>query len=663
MPEYCLPPFLRDRHWYDTQKVASKKARMMTTHHDGQPASERNEKPAPIHPDAIEMIEHLDVPHQDAIENNEHLSPANSEGPIRINNLGNPLGISSGEGIPDQSDEARRQVEADELWDALKAETGCSSYVDYLETYRAKRAYMERVLDHLTPAFQDEYTFRESNFTILDLSYNEESVPRVFPRFNDTSAVRIVTALRQPPANVTVQILLWNSAAYLHQDVVNPLGWGLKIDPRFFGALCGRNKRHLDPQHVIIDGAVATVVRHYAVPIVLIARMGWDSALTSAVEEEIGDVFPFQYPAVTTYLPYPYFTPVQDQKRVWGRYVEGHELGKYEHPNYTHLLNWFLGSERNAGDRFDGMFLKPLIPLIYLSIFRVRECCESIRQQYYELQIAADDGWWAEKDKAIFDLPKDRVRLRALVEDLEDGYDQTLGFLDSQPWQGRYRESACWGKVTEDFKRTHREAARLEAQIRHYRQLQIGESALQESKQSIELSNRQIEEGKGVKIFTVLAFVYVPLNLATSIFGMNLSELNGSGKSIWVFLTTAVIALLITGVLWFLMREVNNYLRWRRRSHDASIDFTIGARISMLAWLQGNQVGDWMWRSGAWWRILVNSDSRLRNPGEARGLNTCEFVSKYGCHPHPPHFRPFEHGDSYEWDKTTSETKRWLLWI
>lgn len=503
MPEYCLPPFLRDlppflrdRHWYDTQKVASKKAIMMTTHHDGQPASERNEQPAPIHPDAIEMIEHLDVPHQDAIENNEHLSPANSEGPIGINNLGNPLGNSSSEGIPDQSDEARRQVEADELWDALKAETGCSSYADYLENYRAKRAYLGRVLDHLTPAFQVEYTSRKSNFTILDLSGDEHSPRRVFPRCNDTSAVRIVTALRQPPANVAVQILLWNSAAYLHQDVVSPLGLGLKIDPRFFGALCGRNKRHLDPRHVIIDGAVATVVRHYAVPIVLIARMGWDSALTSAVEEEIGDVFPFQYPAVETYPTYPYSTPVHDLKRVWGRYAEGHDLGKHEHPNYTHLLNWCLGSEGKANAGFSILW-EPLIPLLYLSIFRVRECCESIRQQYYELQIAADDAWWAEKDKAISDLPKDRVRLRALVEDLEDGYDQTLRFLDSRPWDGSHRCSASWYKVTEDFKRTHREAARLEAQIRHYRQLQVGESALQESKQSIELSNLQIEEGKG----------------------------------------------------------------------------------------------------------------------------------------------------------------------
>ena len=61
---------------------------------------------------------------------------------------------------------------------------------------------------------------------------------------------------------------------------------------------------------------------------------------------------------------------------------------------------------------------------------------------------------------------------------------------------------------------------------------------------------------------TVLAFVYVPLNLATSIFGMNLSELNGSGKKLWVFLATAVIAVQIAGTSWFLLEEGNIYRHW-----------------------------------------------------------------------------------------------------
>ena len=111
----------------------------------------------------------------------------------------------------------------------------------------------------------------------------------------------------------------------------------------------------------------------------------------------------------------------------------------------------------------------------------------------------------------------------------------------------------------------------MKSQVRDYVQLQVGEIALQESKKSIKIWNQQIEEGKRVKIcklhdpayhtlkfidliaFTLLAFIYIPLNLAMSIFGMDLSELNGSGKNIWVILCQAIVALLTTGALWFVL--------------------------------------------------------------------------------------------------------------
>ncbi len=154
---------------------------------------------------------------------------------------------------------------------------------------------------------------------------------------------------------------------------------------------------------------------------------------------------------------------------------------------------------------------------------------------------------------------------------------------------------------------------------------------------------------------TVLAFVYVPLNLAASIFGMNLSELNGSGKGLSVFLTTAVIALLVTGALWFLLEEVNNYLRCRTLKHAPRKRFTIGSRIGMLAWLQKHHP-KWMWKSGVWWRILIDSDSRVRSPAKVSGLSACEVISKYG----PPAtaramwvdvmIEPFIIDERYEWN-------------
>lgn len=62
------------------------------------------------------------------------------------------------------------------------------------------------------------------------------------------------------------------------------------------------------------------------------------------------------------------------------------------------------------------------------------------------------------------------------------------------------RNAISWRKAEADLMQIHQEAGRLESQVRHYMQLQVGELALQESKKSIELSNQQIEEGRRVKI-------------------------------------------------------------------------------------------------------------------------------------------------------------------
>ena len=162
------------------------------------------------------------------------------------------------------------------------------------------------------------------------------------------------------------------------------------------------------------------------------------------------------------------------------------------------------------------------------------------------------------------------------------------------------------------------EACRLEAEIRDHLQLQGSKLALEESKKSIELSNNQIYESKRVKIFTVLAFFYVPLNLATSVFGMNLQQLNGSGTSIGVFVGTAGILLFVTGVLWFFLegaQAVRVFLRWLEEqdkiahssSAIASENHSIFVRLYMIWWLGKNGLFVWMIRTGAGWCLLTNS--------------------------------------------------------
>lgn len=64
---------------------------------------------------------------------------------------------------------------------------------------------------------------------------------------------------------------------------------------------------------------------------------------------------------------------------------------------------------------------------------------------------------------------------------------------------------------------------------------------------------------------TILAYFFIPLNLASSIFGMNVQEINSTGWHIWVFVLTAVIAVTISILGLLLWRILTNRPRYRER--------------------------------------------------------------------------------------------------
>lgn len=59
-----------------------------------------------------------------------------------------------------------------------------------------------------------------------------------------------------------------------------------------------------------------------------------------------------------------------------------------------------------------------------------------------------------------------------------------------------------------------------------------------------------------MKVLTALAFVYIPLNLATPIFGTSLQKLNASGQPVRVFIITAVLD--IASASWLRVDQVNH---------------------------------------------------------------------------------------------------------
>lgn len=141
-------------------------------------------------------------------------------------------------------------------------------------------------------------------------------------------------------------------------------------------------------------------------------------------------------------------------------------------------------------------------------------------------------------------------------------------------------------KTLEDQEDLLAEAQASETLLRDLLQANVGEQSLKESRMSIEEVKRNkmgktaaccniVEQASAYSVATVtiLAFIFVPTSLASSIFGMNVQEINNTGNSIWKFLVTAI---LLTGAAiaaWFLSglaqakwhsREKANWSRKKR---------------------------------------------------------------------------------------------------
>ena len=147
---------------------------------------------------------------------------------------------------------------------------------------------------------------------------------------------------------------------------------------------------------------------------------------------------------------------------------------------------------------------------------------------------------------------------------------------------------------------------------------------------------------------TILAFIYIPLNLATSIFGMNIQQLDGSGQQIWVFFTTAAAALLITGGSWLTSNclATHQAVIWykertaAKKAYDRvlkSQEYGLSTRLAMLVWLVCNGHAIWMWKSGALGAIMTDNKSRYKH--RKFGHHTaCDYVSEKSTDPRSRHY-------------------------
>lgn len=192
----------------------------------------------------------------------------------------------------------------------------------------------------------------------------------------------------------------------------------------------------------------------------------------------------------------------------------------------------------------------------------------------------------------------------------------------------------------------------LEQHIRDELQLQVGNSSLQESRESIKQSKMAREESKSVKMLTILAFVFIPLSLATSIFGMNIQELNSTGQPVWVFAVAASSILLSALCIWATVYQWTKYIHapaCENYLREESPEITVWDRGKAAFWLLSHGHILWCWRSGILFSLFTKGrkgfavtctgrfetsgclmpkerDIRQLKDGHAKG--TCDFFKR-----------------------------------
>ena len=115
---------------------------------------------------------------------------------------------------------------------------------------------------------------------------------------------------------------------------------------------------------------------------------------------------------------------------------------------------------------------------------------------------------------------------------------------------------------------------------------------------------------------------------------MNLQQLNGSGKPLKDFITTAFVALAITGGIWFLIEQFNTYRNWQKDEESTSKpSHSLLARMRIVFWLWQHGHWPWMKQWGAWWRIPLDTPYPLMGQldiGNMVGLiSILEYAAMY----------------------------------
>ena len=378
-----------------------------------------------------------------------------------------------------------------QCWKDVKNETGFETYLDYLEACRSKlKRSHDDLIDRLKTKDKSRHPRRDlrgycSIWDIFEDGTTSSSIA-IAPS-SEAYDTDILTVLRQPPQQAILRVVVLKpktAVSEISPRLVNAVGLGLRIIPEFFEAYITMKdhdisrKVPLDAEYGTIGSTVFTVAREYlpgmspCPPVVLIL---FNST------EDFDNVSP--QPAL--------FTPLE--------FMNSHAL---------ECVSWPTSFKSLSSDylkRHQGPLLSLEVAMLYTLLPLLRPCLYSLRKVYDDVNI--------KYLRRTYDFRTNLLALEPETDNLEEGmedlrfilrrqvrrYEQCMSDIQRYLRKQDIKNPEQYEAFLLVIKESHdclNSARSLEAEIRDWLQLRVGNLALQESKKSIQLSNMQIKDSK-----------------------------------------------------------------------------------------------------------------------------------------------------------------------
>ncbi|KAL8812846.1 MAG: hypothetical protein Q9223_007190 [Gallowayella weberi] len=379
---------------------------------------------------------------------------------------------------------------AQALLQASRVETGFDSYLAYLDFHAKEDPRMfklSRLLTNYTRHVRQDRTDAETNWAGSILSVLETDISL---EHSDKVGTQIIETLCHPPQEARLQIVFWNHSQWADLEwqagLLNFLGMYFRLDPVFFETLLDKAasfrppflsdlamiNRH-NPTLIEAGPVVATVCRHKdqnnGVTVILIA---------GPLERRPDKPFPeFEFcDYICPCLPLSASPGPEHQSDI------PQCPGPYRY--YPRVLRWWLDRHPDAKCDDTSLLILCFLPLLQLNHTVLRLYSQELYTAYRS------------KTEEMYQL---RADLRHYINVTENSW---YGFMRYVKFRFKCdpTKQPIYEGIMDDYTDATSVATRLESEVRDYLSLQAGTLGLEESRKSIELSDRQMEEAKRGKL-------------------------------------------------------------------------------------------------------------------------------------------------------------------